>query len=369
MIKKIGVKPYSGSLNELKKELLFFDQIHYFPEDLIIPLSTLLIPDDPSQDDFFEIVKSALDQTDKLFKTGKCSDPKVNQFLSDYSILTEKKIILPHDEKIIVDLAKQNEKSFKEIIETDNVYLNDWHNSNHLINLINSNTDFFNENPSVKSKLLKDEILSKDLFKSLLNQEDSHNEFALREIFSEIIARLHSMTLNQNSQDIYIPILERISDFKSHKESKNRDSNKQLILHTVLNSIPLPDFDTPIQEVLDFRNDNEAKSHILALNNWIIDLSKGDLNQKEISQKIEYLVNEYDKFIKIQKLKFSYSKLEIAVTSIAEITENLVKFKFSDTAKIIFSLFKDNYTIMDSEMKAPGKEVAFISKVRGKFGK
>src|SRR5205814_7905878 len=126
-------------------------------------------------------------------------------------------------------------------------------------------------------------------------------------------------------------------------------NNKLKVINAVFNSLPMPCATTPLSEVLDFKRDSEAKGHILALNDWIIEVSTKNLSVPEIEQKIEYLISEYSRFIKLQKLKFEASKFEVIVTSIAEVAENIARLKFSNAAKNIFQLCKNDLKLLEAE--------------------
>jgi hypothetical protein len=50
-----------------------------------------------------------------------------------------------------------------------------------------------------------------------------------------------------------------------------------------------------------------------------------------------------------------------------EIAENLVKFQFGKLAKGLFSLRHRKLSLLEGELKSPGREIAFISKAQVTF--
>jgi hypothetical protein len=80
------------------------------------------------------------------------------------------------------------------------------------------------------------------------------------------------------------------------------------------------------------------------------------------------MVNEYAKAMRIHHIKASQSFVDVFVISPLEIIENLVKFKWSKIAKGALSVDKRRIELLESEMKAPGRECAYVFDARKRFG-
>lgn len=372
MIHTIGVKPTHSSILDLKKELLFFDQIHFFGDNAAWSLAEILIPEDTKVDDI-SAMKYAMQEVDKLMRTGKTDNKLLTQVFTEYNTLTELNIVIAKSESEILDPALKNKNQFKKISKTGNIKEDEFNNMNHLIVLMNDALKKFGKITPEPLKGIKqfknlediplEGLLEKDL------QAFIEYDQLISELSSETIARLYSFVMSYDKSTNFVPILNRLSDWKSADTNETSlPSPKLRVINAVFNSMPMPNANTPLEEVLDFKKDAEAKGHILALNNWIIDASTKNLSVTEIEQKIEYLISEYEKFIRINKLKFEASKFEIVVTSIAEVAENLARLKFSKVSQSIFQLFKNDVKLLEAEMNAPGKEIAYLSSARQKFG-
>ncbi len=70
----------------------------------------------------------------------------------------------------------------------------------------------------------------------------------------------------------------------------------------------------------------------------------------------------------IHHLKASTSFVDVFVISPLEIIENLVKFNWSKIAKGLLSVQKRKIELLEAEMKAPGKECAYMFDARKRFG-
>jgi hypothetical protein len=140
------------------------------------------------------------------------------------------------------------------------------------------------------------------------------------------------------------------------------------VLVVVLNSLPVPDEVTPWEQVLEYRADPDSKSKFLALRKWMRDISKRNLQYNEIEEELEFLMDEYQRHMELHKLKTKTSTLEMLVVTTAELLENLVTVKWGEVAKKLFFLRHQKIALMEAEITSPGREVAFIRKVREQFG-
>jgi len=59
----------------------------------------------------------------------------------------------------------------------------------------------------------------------------------------------------------------------------------------------------------------------------------------------------------------------VFVISPLEIMENLVKFNWSKIAKGALQVWKRDVELMEAELKAPGRECAYVFDARKRFGR
>jgi hypothetical protein len=370
MIHTIGIKTAHGSILDLKKELLLFDQIHMFGDTAAWHLSEILIPDEPNLDPVLSVHK-ALKTVEDLMATGRSDNQLLTQIYTEYNVLSEMGLLVDTSESEILTETLKDKKKYRKS-RSGKSKADEFHNMNHLLVILDDAIKKFDKmQPESISSIKKGQKIEDIPLEEFLKKEV--NEFVydknlMIEISNEIIARLYAFVMNFNERARFIPILQRLSGWKSEEPiSENVSGNKLKVINAVFKSLPMPDVNTPLTEVLDFRKDSEAKGHILALNNWIIEASTKNLTALELEQKIEHLIFEYNRFINLNKLKFQATKFELVITSLAEVAENLVRLKFSKLAKSMFSLFKNDVALFESEMSAPGREVAYISSARSKF--
>jgi hypothetical protein len=105
-----------------------------------------------------------------------------------------------------------------------------------------------------------------------------------------------------------------------------------------------------------------------AFRRWLAALAAKQQTEPEIRDELEWLVNEYGRAMEIHHLKSSASLIDIFVISPLEIIEDVAKLNWSKIAKGALSVQKRKVELMEAELKAPGRECAYIFDARKRFG-
>src|SRR5690606_17726888 len=111
----------------------------------------------------------------------------------------------------------------------------------------------------------------------------------------------------------------------------------------------------------------ENQKNLLNLRRWIRKISSENLPSTEIEEEIEWLINEFQTHMKFHKMKANTETLEVIVKTPLEIIENLVKLKLSKLPEPLFALKKRQITLIEAELNAPGRELAYIIKSKDAF--
>ena len=96
-------------------------------------------------------------------------------------------------------------------------------------------------------------------------------------------------------------------------------------------------------------------------------ISAQKLPLKEIEEELEWLIDEFESHMSLHKLKENTETLETLVKAPIELIENLVSLKPSKILDPIFSVQKTRISLIESEITAPGKEIAYIIKTNETF--
>lgn len=138
-------------------------------------------------------------------------------------------------------------------------------------------------------------------------------------------------------------------------------------MQIILKDIPIPDEKTPWEQLIEFRDDPISIEKFIGLKNWINDISKQNLSTNELEDKINFLVNDYKKHMKIHKMSTNIGFIETAISLPLQVLENLVKIKWSEISKSLFQFKYKKLNLMKAEMQAPGRELSYIVYTQDKF--
>ncbi len=145
------------------------------------------------------------------------------------------------------------------------------------------------------------------------------------------------------------------------------DKKKQDVLSVVINSIPTISPEVSLSKLKEFKTDNDIRSSFLALRDYMIELSKSSFNSDEMYEKIEYLLDRYEKQLKLHKTKLEYSTLQTFFIAGAEALENILHLKPSKALKVILDVRKKEIELLDAEQRFVGREVAYIHNIKAKL--
>jgi hypothetical protein len=177
----------------------------------------------------------------------------------------------------------------------------------------------------------------------------------------DICVRFDALRLRKDNLSEYYPLL-RTNSSIIQKEKKSE------VIQFLLNDIPEPDFNTPWEQIIDFRTDENVKNKYLALMNWVNKVaSTTTTSLSDVKEEYEYLYSEYIKHFKLHKMKYNNTLLEVVVNASTAILLALQTGDFVSTFKNLFQLNSTHANLLSEEGKLPGKEVAYIYHTKGKF--
>jgi hypothetical protein len=148
-----------------------------------------------------------------------------------------------------------------------------------------------------------------------------------------------------------------------------KEGGKTVVLNIVMSAIPQPSEQTSIQQILDFRADDDVRRAFARLRVWMSEVSRGELTHAEIAEKLESAILEYEHYMQVHRMKTTRGRLQAIVITTAQVAENLATFKWSSALKMLFDIHAQNLELILCEQSAPGREIAYLSMVRQKgFG-
>ena len=137
------------------------------------------------------------------------------------------------------------------------------------------------------------------------------------------------------------------------------------VLTVGLNALPVPHEDCPWEDILDFKEELQEKEW--GFRRFLRTLATQRKTEAEIRDELDWMVKEYKNAMRLHHIKASHSFVDVFVISPLEIIENLMKFNWSKIAKGALQVQKRKVELIEAEMKAPGRECAYVFDARKRF--
>jgi hypothetical protein len=182
----------------------------------------------------------------------------------------------------------------------------------------------------------------------------------------DAIVRFYAAGTPANPSIDVIPICQK--PLPDHLVQKHPDAvtKMETTLQVAVDAFPIPDDHHSWQDILDFKAGLHDKQW--GFRRFLNTLATKNQTEAEIRDEIEWMVNEYRKAMEIHHIKASHSFVDVFVISPMEIIEHLVKFEWSKIAKGIVQVNKRKVELLEAEMRAPGRECAYVFDARKRFG-
>lgn len=140
------------------------------------------------------------------------------------------------------------------------------------------------------------------------------------------------------------------------------------VIRAAIRSIPEPDLDSvPWEQILDFRNDEETKKLLCFFRHWAGEVAEKQVTAEQLREEMEYHCTKYEEYIRLKKMKVSYGTLETLLMIPARMAEGLLKLKPTQAVEALFTFRKQRVELREAELGAPGRDLAYLLKVRKDF--
>ena len=116
---------------------------------------------------------------------------------------------------------------------------------------------------------------------------------------------------------------------------------------------------------MDFKSDQDANRKYYRLINWINEVAKSGIPEREAEDKYKELLYEYTTAFKAHRMATTFGKIEWVTKIVSEIAS----LKFSKAHQTFFSIFKEEANLLKEEGAFQGKEVAYIHKLNESFSR
>jgi hypothetical protein len=143
------------------------------------------------------------------------------------------------------------------------------------------------------------------------------------------------------------------------------------VINLVITSLPEVDELTPWQDILDFRREEGTREQLDRFGRWVRSavrrLTEEKITTAELEDEFASMMDSYREHMRIHKMKTKRSAAETMITSFAGFVEDLSKLRFKAIAESLFKLEHNRVALLEAELKAPGREIAYIVSARERF--
>lgn len=192
---------------------------------------------------------------------------------------------------------------------------------------------------------------------------DRHHCANVSENLSDAWVRLFAALFEKEKPDIEIaPICCRVPAKAVEGEKVTRET----ILRVAIEQFPVPGPNSAWEDILSFKSEmHDQQWHF---RRFLRDLAGKKQTENEIKDDLEWMLHQYSEAMRVHNLKGGNSFIEVYLIPSVELVEDLVTIKWSKIAKGLLGVSKREVELMEAEMKAPGRECAYIFETQKRFG-
>jgi hypothetical protein len=140
------------------------------------------------------------------------------------------------------------------------------------------------------------------------------------------------------------------------------------VIDITIKNFPQPSVDSVAwEQILDYKQDPQSQNHLIGLRRWITKISRSKITQNELIDEINYLMSEYKRHLELHRLKSNTGIFQTFVTITAEALEGILTLKPTKTVSAIMSFRQRKIDLVEAELNAAGKELAYILKTQDLF--
>ena len=140
-------------------------------------------------------------------------------------------------------------------------------------------------------------------------------------------------------------------------------------IEVTLNNIACPPSNIPWEDLVHFRNEKESQALHRNLRRWIRNVSTTGCFQNKLHFEDELLsmLDDFESYMKIQHQKYDHGSIASLANISMNVFENLGNLKLGSALRGLFDVRGRRLQLEESKIIAPGREVAYVSRVNKRF--
>jgi hypothetical protein len=140
-------------------------------------------------------------------------------------------------------------------------------------------------------------------------------------------------------------------------------------LEVVINVMPVPDDTTPWEAIRDWRADDAASVKRRRLRHWMSNTVGGERAPKDLEDHLLTLLDDYRAQMHLHRMKVRTARTKSIVVPLLETVRNVFTGRWGEWAKSAFTVVEQRHALLEAELNAPGREVAYIVDTQDRFGR
>jgi hypothetical protein len=136
----------------------------------------------------------------------------------------------------------------------------------------------------------------------------------------------------------------------------------------VVNRLPIPGDDVPINDILAFSRDPETRRRIRSLRLWMATAAISGKSMQVLTLEIETMVHEFSEYMNAFDRSQRSGILQLTVGIPLEVIEHIIHLEPSKLPDAILGLSQRSANRAMTELSAPGHELAYLRSANQRFG-
>ncbi len=187
---------------------------------------------------------------------------------------------------------------------------------------------------------------------------------------AELDARLTAIELSKTKNVDAYPMIDFCAPQTTIPHASMTD-----VIEIVLEQLPVPDEQTSWENIIEFRSDPEARKSFTSLRDLMGILVRMELEPGEVQLRLQTLIDSYEHYMRVHRIKTRQETLKTTLIAEAGFITSGWLAGLGALPGIagmiitpIYSLRQRSIALLAEELKAPGREVAYIPKAKRTFG-
>lgn len=170
----------------------------------------------------------------------------------------------------------------------------------------------------------------------------------------DIRIRIAAAVLGRKNLSVdFLPIVNSLASYQQQKSPCS-------VAHFILGQLPVPDENTPWEQVLDFRADTEVKRQYYALINWINQVGQKEMPLSHIVDEYNHLYSQYLNQYSLHKMNSRLTTMELIVTTGIDFISSIAQQGYVSALKDLLTIRKKQVALLKEEKDIEGRELAYI---------